>query len=88
MSPPRTPANFPRMKHRARKRTGARVTIWDENLQPVASTHTRFRPGLPQIGKDFSLRINSYFRVAADPSDLEDLVKREQARQERKYPRA
>lgn len=59
MSLRRTPDNFPHMKHRARKRTGARLTIWDANYQPIASTHTRFRPGLLQIGKDFGLRINS-----------------------------
>lgn len=49
MSLPRTPENFPRMKHRARKRRGPRITLWDANWRMTASTHTRFRPDVRSI---------------------------------------
>lgn len=55
MSLPRTPENFPRMKHRARKRRGPRITLWDAAFTPLASTHTRFRPDLPRLGSGFSI---------------------------------
>lgn len=64
MSLRRTPDNFPRMKHRARKRRGPRITLWDAAWMPVASTHTRFRPDMPSLR---GMRIESATVTADDP---------------------
>lgn len=45
----RTPANFPRMKHRAAKRRAPRIYLWDAEFNRLAGTYTRFMPDIQRI---------------------------------------
>lgn len=46
----RTPANFPRMKHRAAKRRAPRLSMWDSDWNLIASSYTRGRPDVCRLG--------------------------------------